>query len=250
MEERIEEGIEERVSRRGLILGILVVCAVLGLAIWGGSLVGTSRAKQQQQETQGQLTSARTEVSQMQSSYTNLQRDNVTLRTQLMSTESALSQMQASYVGLQQDNAKFQGQLTSTESALSQMQSSYSSFQQDNTRLRVQLASLTSEHDSLKMRYGALERTKWFVVDGRLQVRLSTEVQFAAVTWVRGEVTNIGSSTVQKVYILVSRYKPDGSLDKLDLPPTVILNLAPGGVGYFSFLTAGETCKVTVLGDY
>ncbi len=237
-------------SRRGLIIVILSACAVLGLAIWGGTLIGSSRANQQQKETQAQLTSAQYELSQVQSSYTALQLDNVTLRTQLMSTENALSQMQSGYVGLQQDNVTVRTQLMSTQNALSQTQSGNTGSQQDNAKLQSQLTALTLDYNNLATRYDTLQKTKEFVVDSRLKVELTTEQQFGAMTWVRGQVTNIGSSTVQKIYVLVSRYKTDGSLDGLDLPPAILLNLVPGGAGQFSFVATGSNYKVTVLGDY
>ncbi len=237
-------------SRRGKILVILVACAVIGLAVWGGTLIGAARANAQQEETQSQLTAAKEELSRLQTSYTTLQQDTVALRTQLVATEASLSKMQSSYVTVQQDNLSLRSQQTSADSAISKMQSSHTDLQQENGKLQGQLASLTTDYNSLKIRYDALEKTKAFLVDGRLRVNLSTEQQFGAVTWMRGEVTNVGSVAVQKIYVFVSRYKSDGSLDSVDLPPAIIVNLGAGSTSQFSFIATGSTSKVTVLGDY
>lgn len=258
-------------SRRGLIIAASCLLLVLGLTMWGGSCIGAARAKSDEPSAwtrlsklqtasaglqrdvtalRDQLSSAETELSQGQSTVTGLRQHNTTLRTQLSSTEAELYQVQGRYGGLQENNAALRTQLASAETELSQLRLAYSGLQRENAAIRSQVTSLKSDYDSLMARYSILEKAKEFTVDSRLRVRLSTEVQLGTVTWVRGEVTNTGSTTVQRVYILVSRYKPDGSLERLDLPPTVILNLAPGGIGYFSILTAGENSKVTVLGDY
>lgn len=243
-------GEESRISKRALALAIVVILAALALATWGGTCIGASRANQQVKETEVRLVSATTQVSQLQSKSDNLQQSNATLKTQLASAETERSQLQANYSTLQQSNATLRTQLASVQTELPQLESKYASQMQENSALRAQLQTLTSQYDTLLTRYSALEKTKEFAADSRLRVILSTEAQPAPVTWLRGQVTNIGTTTVQRVYVLVSRYKADGSLDRLDLPPTIMLNLAPQSAGYFSFLTAGENCKVTVLGDY
>lgn len=237
-------------SRRGMILAILIACAVLGLAIWGGSLIGAARSGQIIEETQAQLKSSRDEFSQLQTSYTNLQKDTVSLRTQLMATEASISQMQSGYVNLQQEAMTLRTQKMTSDDTISHMQSANTVLQQDTAKLQAEFTMLNVDYNALKIRYDTLEKTKTHMVDNRLKVQLTTEQQFGGVTWVRGEVTNIGSTTVSKIYVIVSRYKSDGSLDNVDLPPAIITNLSPGNSGQFSYVASGGNSKVTILGDY
>ncbi len=236
--------------RRALAIVIVSLLVLLGLATWVGTKLGASSATSQAREQKEQLESATTQLSQLQSLFTSLQKNNEALRTQLWSAETGLSQIQSSYGSLQDSNAVLRTQLASAQAELSQVQSKQNALQQDNAALRAQLDTTKSNYDSLVIRYSALEKTKEFTVDGRLKVKLSTEAQLPTAAWVRGEVTNIGNTLIRKVYILVSRYNSDGSLNTVDLPPSVLLNLAPASVGYFSFLSSGETYKVTLLGDY
>ena len=157
---------------------------------------------------------------------------------------------QLATAGVEQESKAMRAQLVSTETELSRMQSEYSGLQEKHTTLQSQLTSLTSDYNNLMMRYSALEKTKVFVIDDRLKVAVFTEAQLATAAWVRGEVTNTGTTTMQRVYVLLFRYKTDGSLEKLELPPTVLLNLAPQATGYFSFLSAGENYKIMMVGDY
>lgn len=237
-------------SRRGIIIVVVAALTVLVLAIWSGKQLGTADAEEQSKAVRAQLVSTESELSRMLSDYSSLQQSNGTLRTQMVSAESELSRLQSRYGTLQQSNAALRGQIASGETELSRLQSDYSALQQKYNTLQSQLTTMTSDYNNLVMRYTALEKTKLFVIDERLKVAVFTEAQIATAAWVRGEVTNTGTTTIPKVYALLFRYNADGSLDKLELPPTVLLNLAPQATGYFSFLSAGENYKILIAGDY
>ncbi|MDO8567729.1 MAG: hypothetical protein Q7R57_03325 [Dehalococcoidales bacterium] len=272
-------------SKKAIVIIILAIFAASGISAWGGTRLGTARGMEQAKSIQVQLASTENELSRIQSEYGNLQQGNSDLRTQLVSAEGELSRMQKEYGNIQQGNSTLRNQVTSTDAALSQLQTNYGTLQQNNATVRTQLTSaesdlasretelsrtksdyaslqqtsastqsqlnsMTSDFNNLKAQYDALQNAKLFVVDNNLKVSLSTEAQLPGIVWVRGEVNNAGSVTAQKVYVLIFRFKADGSLDKMDLPPTVLLNLAPGTTGYFTFLSAGETTKIMVVGGY
>ncbi len=265
-------------SRRGITIVVLLILGVLALATWGGTQLGGSATKQQVEDTQVELISANDELSRVQSEYAALQQDNAelssrlsmteaallqtqaqyatseqkvgTLNTELTTTGTALSNTQAAYASSQRSTVQLQAQLTSTTEELANIQSAYRSMNQENDDLQAKLASTRADYDRLAERYEALEATKEFVVDNRLTVRLFTETQSGGATWIRGEVTNTSDKTIGRIYVLVTRYDTGGKLNSLDLPPAVILNLAPSDVGYFTFMSVGGPIKVTVLGDY
>jgi predicted nucleic acid-binding Zn-ribbon protein len=206
-----------------------------------------------QQESEilnNRLSSTMTELTQIQSQYDALKQDNAELEADLAAKNAALADSQAAYTTLQRSNTRLQAQLTSTTEDLTDMQLKYQDLLQDYDNLQVQLTSAQADVSNLTASYAALQGTKKWVVDNRIQVSLSTETEEGQTTWVRGDVTNISSVTIPKIYVLVSRYNSSGTLVSMDLPPSVILNLAPGGVGYFSFFSTSELCKITVISDY
>lgn len=265
-------------SKKAIAIIVAAILVASGLLAWGGTRLATAQVVEQSRVMQVQLISLESDLSRMQMEYGNLQQGNTALRAQLTSAEGELSRLQSEYgnlqqannavrtqvastqgelvrvqlenVNLQQTGATLRTQLASAQADLLRQQSEYANLQQKSAATQSQLASVTADYTSLMTRYDSLEKARAFTVDDRLKVSLYTEAQLPTVAWIRGEVTNTGNAPAQRVYVLVFRYKADGSLDKLDLPPTVLLNIAPGATGYFSFMSAGETTKIMVAGDY
>jgi predicted nuclease with TOPRIM domain len=175
---------------------------------------------------------------------------NANLEAKLASIESSLTGAQTDYLTLQQTNTQLRAQLTTATNELSALQNTYRILTQNYNNLQTQLSTSESNLFNLQQQYQALVNAKQFTVDNRLRVNLSTEMQSGGTTWVRGEVTNISGQAISRVYVVVSRYAANHTLTSMDLPPSVILNLAPGGTGYFSYFTTGELTEITVYGDY
>lgn len=227
--------------------------------------------QQDNEELDTLLSEAQTSLSEIQTLYNLLQQENSNLKqtnaaltgenagletvnanleAKLASIESSLTGAQTDYLTLQQTNTQLRAQLTATTNDLSALQNTYQILTQNYSNLQTQLSTSESNYYNLQQQYQALQNAKQFTVDSRLRVNLSTEMQSGGTTWIRGEVTNISVQAISRVYIIVSRYNTSGTLKSMDLPPSVILNLAPGGVGYFSYFTTGELTEITVYGDY
>jgi peptidoglycan hydrolase CwlO-like protein len=180
----------------------------------------------------------------------SLEAENSNLASELTVIKNSLTSAQSDYYELQQANSQLQDKLNSKTVELSAWQDSYRDLTEENDDLEEEINTLESENYRLVQQYEALLDTKQFTVDNSLQVDLSAEMQSGGITWVRGEVTNISSHTISRIYVVVSRYNSSGTLQSMDLPPSVILNLSPGEKGYFSYFTSGEQCEITIYGDY
>ena len=165
--------------------------------------------------------------------------------------------LQTNYGQLQENYHLLEARLTSLRQDYSGLQTNYGQFQEDYDLLEAELGSLTQSYyqlefcyDDLELRYMSLEKVKQFVVDETIQITFSMEEEIMGLRWIKARVTNIGDSAIKKLYIVVFRYNPDGSLDKMDFPPTVIDDLGVNEVSYFSFPSAGEPFKIMAIGDY
>ncbi len=269
-------------SKRGITIIVVVILGALALATWGGTRLGDSTSDQQPEETQEGIDTLTNELAQVRDNYILIQENNEELSALLASTKAALLKSQAEYNALVNEKAVIEVELSRIESALVQAQVDYANLQRSYNRLQSRLTSAENEvttlqrayqnlsenyddildeqadvkadYNYLSQRYSVLEGTKQFTLDNRLRVNLSTETEPGETSWVIGEiiggVTNISNRTISRVYVLISRYNSDGTLASLDLPPSLITNLAPGEVGYFNFSSTGESCKITVIGDY
>ena len=217
---------EEGRRRKRLLLLALIIIALVGLSTWGGVRIGSATTSN--------------EIATLQNKVSSMESDAVTLA--------------ANYSALQ---SQVESEYATLESSYSQLQSQYDTLSQTYTSQQKQLAiaedyasQLQEDLDNLQANYISLTQLKKFDVDDKLQVNFTAEDEFLTSRWIAGQVTNIGSTTVNKVYVFVFRYDPDGSLKQAEFPPTVITNLKPDETAHFSFLVASEPFKIMVVGDY
>ncbi len=158
---------------------------------------------------------------------------------------------------LRHSQSQAEAEYAALESSNSQLQAQYDTLSKTYTAHQEQLAiaenhatQLQEELDNLQAKYVSLANLKKFDADDNLRVSFTAEEEFLSSRWIAGQITNIGSKTVKKVYVFIFRYNQDGSLMTSEFPPPVITNLGPNETAHFSFLVSDESFKVMVVGDY
>ncbi len=198
---------DDRISRKALAIFIATLLVFLGLAMWGGTRIGESRAAEQNADTTSQLTYATDQLSQVRSASASLQKDNDALRAQLPPLQADLSQAQSKIGTVQQDNAALQTQLSAAQYQLSadqtqlsaaqyqlsQMQSTQTALQQDNASLRAQLGSTQSQLSQMQSTQTALQQDN---------ASLRTQVT-SWYTWLRSAPPNVSATGATGVAGLV-----------------------------------------------
>ena len=211
----------EHRGRRLLIVALIIV-GLVALGTWGGVQIGST-------STSEELATLKHRVSSIESEYTTLLKGNV---------------------GLQSEMSSLQGDYSTIQSQYEMLEGDYGNRVEQLARTQTQTSLLQGELLNLQGKYVSLAKTKAFEVDDSLHVSFNIEEEFLSSQWIAGEVTNSGSTAVEKVYVFIFRYSPEGVLTDVDLPPTVVTDLVAGETAHFSFSTAGEAFKIMVIGNH
>ena len=217
---------EEGRRRKRLLLLALIIVVLIGLSTWGGVRIGSATTSNEVTTLEHKVSTMESEVEVMATDYSALQ-----------------SQAEAEYAALESSNSQLQAQYDT-------LSKTYTAHQEQLAIAENHATQLQEELDNLQAKYVSLANLKKFDADDNLRVSFTAEEEFLSSRWIAGQITNIGSKTVKKVYVFIFRYNQDGSLMTSEFPPPVITNLGPNETAHFSFLVSDESFKVMVVGDY
>lgn len=149
-----------------------------------------------------------------------------------------------------------QSEVMSLESEVSTLTTDYNDLNATYDQLLNDYDSLISTSDELQRAYDDLEEAYDLLnsaglVFDRLRIsdlKVSGEYWYSSVV---GNVTNMGNETMNKVYVVLFKYEPDGSLYSYSV--TTIENLAVDETNDFSLsltLEEGQKFRVLAVGSY
>ena len=101
----------DHINKRAVVVFVVIVLVVLALAVWGGTLLGKSRAATQNQELSANLTSAQQQLAQLQSTSAGLQKNEDALQAQLAAAQQNNAALQTQLAASQQNITALQAQL-------------------------------------------------------------------------------------------------------------------------------------------
>jgi len=135
-----------------------------------------------------------------------------------------------------------------------QLKDDYEQLEGNYSALRNQYNNLNERYNELQANYSTLKSVK-YTFDSSIQISdLTIDVGYFS-TYVRGNVTNIGNTSLKHLYVFVFHYDPDGSLASRydDYNYEYLENLYPNETLpfeiYFSTVE-GQIFKIFAVGNY
>ena len=145
----------DHINKRAVVVFVVIVLVVLALAVWGGTLLGKSRAATQNQELSANLTSAQQQLAQLQSTSAGLQKNEDALQAQLAAAQQNMATLQAQLAAAQQNMATLQAQLAAAQQNNATLQTQLAAAQQNNAALQTQLAAAQQNITALQAQLAA-----------------------------------------------------------------------------------------------
>jgi len=166
---------------RKVLIFVVIVVAILGLTLWGGTSIGRSQATTDTQDladnlsqTQNQLSQITTMSASLQTKLTNAQDDYSQLQSQFTALQDVYAALQAQFTSDQQNLLSVQTQLTTAQQNVVNLRAQLANSQQSSAALQTQLATalqnaatlqnqLTQTQSDLDRKLAALDEwNKWF----------------------------------------------------------------------------------------
>jgi len=148
----------DHINKRAVVVFVVIVLVVLALAVWGGTLLGKSRAATQNQELSANLTSAQQQLAQLQSTSAGLQKNEDALQAQLAAAQQNMATLQAQLAAAQQNMATLQAQLAAAQQNNATLQTQLAAAQQNNAALQTQLAAAQQNNAALQTQLAAAQQ--------------------------------------------------------------------------------------------
>lgn len=135
-----------------------------------------------------------------------------------------------------------------------QLNNDYEQLEGNYSTLRNKYTNLNATYNELKANYTLLKSVN-YTFDSSIQISDLTIDVGSYTTYVRGNVTNIGTVPIKHLYVFVFHYAPDGSLGSRynDYNYEYLENLYPNEALpfeiYFSTVN-GQMFKIFAVGNY